>query len=40
MLKPRVQTQRENGVLVAEFWDCLRLDLGACKTCGRFTMHI
>ncbi len=31
MLKPRVQTQSENGVLVAEFWDCLRLDLGAVQ---------
>lgn len=26
MLKPRVQVCDENGVLVAEFWDCLRLD--------------
>src|SRR4051812_8178000 len=26
MLKPRVQVRNENGVLVAEFWDCLRLD--------------
>src|ERR1700730_14842036 len=26
MLKPRVQVRNEGGVLVAEFWDCLRLD--------------
>ncbi len=26
MLKPRVETHNVAGVLVAEFWDCLRLD--------------
>ena len=26
MLKPSVELRSENGVLVAEFWDCLRLD--------------
>jgi anti-anti-sigma factor len=26
MLKPAVQVGVENGVFVAEFWDCLRLD--------------
>jgi anti-anti-sigma factor len=26
MLKPNVQVRDEDGVLVAEFWDCLRLD--------------
>lgn len=26
MLKPSVQIHNVNGVLVAEFWDCLRLD--------------
>ena len=26
MLKPAVQVRDEGGVLVAEFWDCLRLD--------------
>jgi anti-anti-sigma factor len=26
MLKPRVEVRNEGGVLVAEFWDCLRLD--------------
>lgn len=26
MLKPAVQVCNEGGVLVAEFWDCLRLD--------------
>jgi len=28
MLKPAVQVHNENGTLIAEFWDCLRLDLG------------
>lgn len=26
MLKPSVQVHNENGVMVAEFWDCFRLD--------------
>src|SRR6476659_1759740 len=26
MLKPTVSVQDEGGILVAEFWDCLRLD--------------
>jgi anti-anti-sigma factor len=26
MLKPAVQVHNENGVMVAEFWDCFRLD--------------
>jgi len=26
MLKPAVEVKNEGGVLVAEFWDCLRLD--------------
>jgi anti-anti-sigma factor len=26
MLKPTVQIHNEDGLLVAEFWDCLRLD--------------
>ncbi len=26
MLKPKVEVRNEGGVLVAEFWDCLRLD--------------
>jgi anti-anti-sigma factor len=26
MLKPSVQIREEDGVLTAEFWDCLRLD--------------
>jgi anti-anti-sigma factor len=29
MLKPRVEIHNVNGVFVAEFWDCLRLDQGA-----------
>lgn len=31
MLKPSVQIHHENGTLLAEFWDCLRLDLGAVQ---------
>jgi anti-anti-sigma factor len=31
MLKPRVEVQDVNGVMVAEFWDCLRLDSGAVQ---------
>src|SRR5262245_42744508 len=26
MLKPSVQIHNEDGIMVAEFWDCLRLD--------------
>jgi len=26
MLKPMVEVRNEDGILVAEFWDCLRLD--------------
>ncbi len=26
MLKPKVEVRNEGGILVAEFWDCLRLD--------------
>lgn len=26
MLKPRVEVRNDGGILVAEFWDCLRLD--------------
>jgi anti-anti-sigma factor len=26
MLKPTLETHNENGILVAEFWDCYRLD--------------
>lgn len=31
MLKPSVQAHNENGLLVVEFWDCLRLDPGAVQ---------
>ena len=31
MLKPSVQVHNENGIFLAEFWDCLRLDLGAVQ---------
>ena len=26
MLKPSVQIHNENGIVIAEFWDCWRLD--------------
>lgn len=31
MLKPSVQVSNDDGVLVAEFWDCLRLDPAPVK---------
>ena len=31
MLKPSVQVENVDGVLVAEFWDCLRLDPAPVK---------
>jgi anti-anti-sigma factor len=31
MLKPTVQIHNENGLLVAEFWDCYRLDPNPVK---------
>ncbi|WZO97137.1 STAS domain-containing protein [Isosphaeraceae bacterium EP7] len=31
MLKPRVEVATEHGVMVAEFWDCLRLDPAPVK---------
>ncbi len=31
MLKPTVQVHNANGIPVAEFWDCLRLDSGAVQ---------
>lgn len=31
MLKPSVQVHNIDGVMVAEFWDCLRLDPGAVQ---------
>ncbi len=31
MLKPTVKVDLENGILIAEFWDCLRLDAGAVQ---------
>jgi anti-anti-sigma factor len=32
MLKPTVQIHNVNGLIVAEFWDCLRLDPGVVQT--------
>ena len=41
MLKPRVEVQSENGILVAEFWDCLRLDPGAVQDLRqRYDAHL
>ncbi len=41
MLKPSVQVGVENGVFVAEFWDCLRLDPAPVQTLrARFDDHI
>ncbi len=41
MLKPRVEVKAVQGVLVAEFWDCLRLDpipVGHLR--GAFDAHV
>lgn len=41
MLKPSVQVGVENGVFVAEFWDCLRLDPAPVQTLRtRFDEHL
>ena len=41
MLKPSVQVGVENGVFVAEFWDCLRLDPAPVQTLrSHFDEHI
>jgi anti-anti-sigma factor len=41
MLKPTVRVQDENGVLVAEFWDCLRLDTNAVQDLrGKYEAHV
>src|SRR5262245_17720453 len=41
MLKPSVQVHNENGIMVAEFWDCLRLDLGAVQDLSaKFEPHL
>lgn len=31
MLKPRIEAHHDGGILIAEFWDCLRLDPGAVQ---------
>lgn len=31
MLKPRVEVREVDGILIAEFWDCLRLDLAPVR---------
>jgi anti-anti-sigma factor len=41
MLKPAVQVRNEGGVLVAEFWDCLRLDPAPVQDLRqRFESHV
>jgi len=41
MLKPKVEVQNEGGTLVAEFWDCLRLDPQPVRDLHRhFESHI
>jgi anti-anti-sigma factor len=41
MLKPAVQVRNEGGVLVAEFWDCLRLDPAPVQDLKReFETHL
>jgi anti-anti-sigma factor len=41
MLKPTVQIHNVNGVLVAEFWDCLRLDPGAVQDLrSKYEAHV
>ncbi len=41
MLKPAVQVQQQDGVLLAEFWDCLRLDPAPIQDLRReFEGHI
>ncbi len=32
MLKPSIETHNVDGILVAEFWESLRLDPRRCKT--------
>ena len=40
MLKPYVQVHDINGLLVAEFWDCLRLDSNAVQDLrGKYESH-
>jgi anti-anti-sigma factor len=41
MLKPSVEVRAENGILVAEFWDCLRLDPAPVQDLrARFDEHV
>ena len=37
MLKPSVQIHNMDGVFVAEFWDCLRLDPRRSRTSASTT---
>lgn len=41
MLKPSVQIHNENGILIAEFWDCWRLDPAPVQELrARYEAHI
>jgi anti-anti-sigma factor len=41
MLKPHVTAHNESGTLVAEFWDCLRLDPGPVQDLrAKFDAHL
>lgn len=41
MLKPSVQIHVENGIFLAEFWECLRLDLGAVQDLkSKYEVHL
>jgi anti-anti-sigma factor len=41
MLKPRIEVHNVNGIFVAEFWDCLRLDPGAVQEVrGQYEQHL
>ena len=41
MLKPTVEVREESGILVAEFWDCLRLDPAPVQDLRkRYEVHI
>jgi len=41
MLKPSVRTKIEDGILIADFWDCLRLDPAPVKDLrSRYERHV
>ena len=40
MLKPSIETHNVDGILVAEFWECLRLDPRPCRTRVHYEAHL